>query len=190
MEHWVIRTITVGALCLGASWSVAAQVLEIGAEGVTVYSGPAVHTREGVVAIKIDRRSASTLLEPSPDLDKIALAAAIANISPELVQAVAWCESRMRDDAVSTAGAIGEMQLMPATAKWLGVNPTDSQQNYLGGALYLARMLRRYGGDLQLALAAYNAGPSAVDNYGGVPPFKETRRYVAAVLARLNVLVR
>jgi soluble lytic murein transglycosylase-like protein len=77
------------------------------------------------------------------------------------------------------------MQLMPRTARALGVNPWDSRDNYRGGAAYLGALMARYGGDLVLSLAAYNAGPGAVERYGGVPPFKETQAYVASVLGRL-----
>ena len=75
---------------------------------------------------------------------------------------------------------------MPGTARTLGVDPRDSRQNYAGGATYLAQLLKRYNGDVILALAAYNAGPGAVDRYGGVPPYKETQAYVAAILDRMS----
>ena len=78
---------------------------------------------------------------------------------------------------------------MPTTARDLGVDPADPGQNLKGGASYLNRMMRRYDGDLQRALAAYNAGPGAVDRYHGVPPYKETQAYVAAVLDRLSQAV-
>ena len=75
---------------------------------------------------------------------------------------------------------------MPATARSLGIDPYNSSQNYQGGATYLAGLMHRYNGDLILALAAYNAGPGAVDHWRGVPPYKETQAYVAAVLDRLS----
>jgi soluble lytic murein transglycosylase-like protein len=102
-----------------------------------------------------------------------------------IMQAVAWRESRYRQDAISPKGAIGVMQLMGGTARDLGVNPYDLRQNIEGGAAYLSRMLTRYGGDTALALAAYDAGPGAVDRHGAAPPFNETRRYVAAIMAEI-----
>ena len=128
--------------------------------------------------------------KPAPPLpvraDHLVVRAADAvALSPLLVEAVAWQESRLRPRLVSSAGAIGEMQLMPATARKLNVDPYDSQQNYFGGAAYLRSLVSRYDGNIVLALAAYNAGPHAVDRYGGVPPFKETRAYVAAIMERL-----
>ncbi|MEX5516525.1 lytic transglycosylase domain-containing protein [Pseudophaeobacter sp. 1A09344] len=91
-------------------------------------------------------------------------------------------ESAYRQDAISSAGAIGLGQLMPATARDLGVDPRDPLQNLDGSARYLAMMLERFR-DPHLALAAYNAGPDAVRQYGGVPPYRETQNHVARVMA-------
>ncbi|MEY8831617.1 lytic transglycosylase domain-containing protein [Phaeobacter italicus] len=91
-------------------------------------------------------------------------------------------ESAYRQDAVSRAGAIGLGQLMPDTARDLGVDPRDPQQNLDGSARYLAMMLERFG-DPHLALAAYNAGPDAVRQHGGIPPYRETQNHVARVMA-------
>ena len=101
------------------------------------------------------------------------------------VEAVAWEESRLHPGAVSPKGAIGVMQLMPATAARMGIDPHDWRTNVSGGITLLASLMRRYDNDLIKALAAYNAGTAAVDRYRGVPPWKETRAYVAAVLERL-----
>jgi soluble lytic murein transglycosylase-like protein len=110
-------------------------------------------------------------------------AAAKYNLSPELIRSVIRAESNFQADAVSSAGAKGLMQLMPETAKDLGVtNPFDIQQNIDGGARYLRQMLDRFGGDLKRALAAYNAGPGAVEQFNGDVPFAETRQYVQRVL--------
>ena len=99
---------------------------------------------------------------------------------------MAWRESGFNPDAVSPKGARGVMQLMPATARALGVDPSDPAANIDGGADYLSRLLRRFDGDLSKALAAYNAGPETVDRYGGVPPYAETAAYVGAILRRLG----
>jgi soluble lytic murein transglycosylase-like protein len=105
------------------------------------------------------------------------------NLSPELIRGVIRAESNFQVNAVSSAGAKGLMQLMPETAKELGVtNPFDIQQNIDGGARYLRQMLDRFGGDLKRALAAYNAGPGAVEQFNGDVPFTETRQYVQRVL--------
>ncbi len=103
-------------------------------------------------------------------------------IYPELVRSVARVESNFRQKAVSQKGAVGLMQLMPLTAAGLGVDAAKAPENALGGAKYLRALLLRYHGDSALALAAYNAGPAAVDRFHGVPPYEETRNYVVKVL--------
>ena len=111
-------------------------------------------------------------------------------ISPALLEAVVWQESRWRPAAVSPKGARGLAQLMPGTARELGVNPDDPLANLEGGARYLRLQLNRFNGDVERALAAYNAGPGRVLRVGGVPNIPETRAYVAAVLGRLQVHAR
>ena len=112
-------------------------------------------------------------------------------LAPELIVAVASVESRFDPFAESPKGAIGVMQLMPETAAELGVdNPFDAEQNILGGARFLREMLDEFEGDLDLALAAYNAGSGRVREYGGVPPFPETRRYLVKVRERVEELQR
>ena len=104
------------------------------------------------------------------------------NVDPRLVSAVAETESNGNQDVVSSAGAVGVMQLMPSTAASLGVNPYDKAQNIEGGTKYLRQMLDTFNGDVQKAVAAYNAGPGAVQKYGGTPPYKETQNYVNKVM--------
>ncbi len=105
-------------------------------------------------------------------------------VEESLVRAVILMESGGNPGAVSDAGAMGLMQLMPSTAKGLGVDdPFDPVQNLDGGVRYLRQLLDRYNGDESLALAAYHSGPSRVDRYGGIPPFPVVSRYVKTVLA-------
>jgi soluble lytic murein transglycosylase-like protein len=103
-------------------------------------------------------------------------------VSPALVRAIIEIESGFNPTAVSPKGALGLMQLMPATARELGVvHPFEPDENIRGGVMYLRRLLDHYHQDVSLALAAYNAGPAAVARYGAVPPYRETRAYVTQI---------
>jgi soluble lytic murein transglycosylase-like protein len=113
-------------------------------------------------------------------------AAAAANVSPTLLSALVWQESRWNQAAISPKGAIGLAQLMPATARNLGVNPADPVANLNGGARYLRQLLDEFDGDVEKALAAYNAGPGRVHSSGGVPAIAETRNYVASIVRRVS----
>jgi soluble lytic murein transglycosylase-like protein len=106
-------------------------------------------------------------------------------ISPYLLEAVVWQESRWNPSARSRVGAIGLAQLMPGTARDLGVDPRDPIQNLSGGARYLRQQLNRFDGNVEKALAAYNAGPGRVMTAGGIPSIPETQAYVRAIVARL-----
>ena len=163
-----------------------AQVLEIGDDGqVTRFNGPARFTDDGAETLTATAPLSPTEAAGDVVRRQISAAASEFSVDPKLVEAVAWRESRFRQSARSRRGAAGVMQLMPGTARDLGVDATDLTQNIRGGALYLRQMLGQFGGDVKLALAAYNAGPAAVRKHGGVPPYAETQAYVTAILGRM-----
>ncbi len=126
----------------------------------------------------------SSYLKTSNTLEQIfEEAAATYGVPKDLLKAIAKAESNFDPNATSGAGAQGIMQLMPATARGLGVTDSyDPYQNIMGGAKYISQMLDKFNGNVKLALAAYNAGPNNVAKYGGVPPFKETQNYVVKVM--------
>ncbi len=125
------------------------------------------------------------VMVPAPYRAKVLELAIRYDLSPALIEALVWQESRWRNDARSSAGALGLTQLMPGTAREMGVDPADPFMNLEGGTRYLRVQLDRFDGDLVKALAAYNAGPNRVVRNGGVPPFRETRNYIAGIMARL-----
>ena len=166
-----------------------ADVIEIGDDGTAkTYSGPTRFVAEGEADAAsggaVRAMTTGTLATRTGGHDAaFQQAAARHNVDAGLLRAVAWTESRGRSDAVSHKGALGVMQLMPGTAAELGVDPRDPAANIAGGAAYLARQIRTFG-SVPLALAAYNAGPGAVQRWGGIPPYRETQGYVSQVLAR------
>jgi len=151
----------------------------------TPQSRPAVQPEVvGNVASFANTFRARALTSGCDELDSIFDAAGQKyNLSPDLLKAVAKVESTFRPHLVSKSGAMGIMQIMPGTAKYLGVDdPFDPEQSIMGGARYLRENLDRFDGDIKLALAAYNAGWPAVKKHGGIPPFRETQAYVPKVL--------
>jgi soluble lytic murein transglycosylase-like protein len=137
--------------------------------------------------------ASASICRPSLDGEPVNLPAMVRDVAsrerirPELLMEVVRRESAFDPCAVSSKGAMGLMQLMPATASAMGVkDPFEPGQNLTAGAKYLGSLLERYAGDLRLALGAYNAGPGRIDEYGGVPPFEETQKYVRSILARLD----
>ena len=145
----------------------------------------------GELVLSNDPRPASRSVRPRlvarrPNAEIEGLIQQYANknrLEPDLVRAVIQVESAFDPRARSVKGAMGLMQLMPETAREVGVgNPWDPEENVRGGTIYLRRMLDRFGGQVDLALASYNAGPGAVERYGGVPPYRETLNYVDKVL--------
>jgi soluble lytic murein transglycosylase-like protein len=122
-------------------------------------------------------------LNPSEIQSLVSDASTRTGVAPGLINAVIMAESAGNPSAVSSAGAEGLMQLMPGTAAACGISdPWDAQQNVECGSQYLHGLLERYNNNIELAVAAYNAGPGAVDEYHGVPPYAETRAYVDRVL--------
>lgn len=183
-----------GAALIGSLPVVArADVQEIGAKGaVWVAGGPATQTS---VSQPLDS-APSALLAPITEVGtaagpaqwqaRVAELSIKYDVSPRLIEALVWQESRWKPNAVSSAGALGLTQLMPGTARDLGVDPRDPDANLEGGVRYLRMQLDTFDGNLELALAAYNAGPQRVIDAGGIPRIRETEGYVRAIFGRLN----
>jgi len=180
-----------------------AQVMDISSDGtVAVRQGSGAATWEVVSSPASDQvvsvnapavpGVAITRVDPAPVPQQYAaalhFAANTANISPALLAALVWQESRWHPNAVSRKGAIGLTQLMPGTARDLRVDPSDPLANLIGGARYLRQLLDQFDGDVEKALAAYNAGPARVRSAGGVPPIPETMSYVAAIVRRISTV--
>ena len=178
-----------------------AQVMDIAPDGsVSVRKGAGAATWEVVSPASdqtVDQNGAPivpsyayTNVSPPPVPAQYAAAlnqaALSANVSPTLLAALVWQESRWNPQALSRKGAIGLAQLMPATARDLGVNPLDPVANLNGGARYLRQLLDQFDGDVEKALAAYNAGAARVRSAGGVPAIAETRNYVASIVRHIS----
>lgn len=173
------------ACCLGAPPASAGDIYSyVDSNGVVHFTNVPNDARYNRIVIRRDTAAPTRRAPFYLGYDGLILLNARANqVPPALVKAVIAAESRFDSEAVSRAGALGLMQLMPRTAAALGVDdPFRPGENVEGGTRYLRQMLDRYG-DMTRALAAYNAGPDAVDRHRGVPPYKETRDYVRRVLS-------
>lgn len=199
MSHfWNADTLALGlAASLFAIPSVvSADVLEIGPHGASWVAGGPQHVVTAAEPIEAAPNVAAPLTEiagtagPGQWRARVAELSAKYDISPTLLEALVWQESRWRENAVSPVGARGLAQLMPGTARELGVDPHDPSANLEGGARYLRAQLDTFGGDLEKALAAYNAGPGRVHRANGIPRIRETQNYVASILGRLSEPVR
>lgn len=193
---------TIAAMLLGFAVEARADVLELGADGARWVAGPLA----GAPAVSAPQADAAPVVidglalpehviadparhaagVPPRYAAKIAELAARFDLSPSLLEALVWQESRWRENAVSPVGARGLAQLMPGTARYLGVDSNDPFQNLEGGARYLREQLDRFDGNLEKALAAYNAGPGRVERARGIPNIRETQNYVAAIMGRLS----
>ena len=172
-----------------------ADVLEVGPGGSEWIAGGPPRALESAKFELVEGPEVSADALIDPHLSAAAIPAAYAakvhelaarfDLSPTLIEAVVWQESRWRAGARSPVGARGLAQLMPGTARDMGVDPDDPFANLEGGARYLRQQLDRFDGDLEKALAAYNAGPVRVLQAGGVPNIRETKEYVAAVMGRI-----
>ncbi len=193
------------AMAAACLWSNAAHadVLEIGSDGPRWLAGPqagssasqplsvsyaAQEVPEGIIIPEeaLANPEIHAALVPEAYSAKVRELAARFDLSPALIEALVWQESRWHAGAVSPKGARGLAQLMPGTARELGVDARDPYDNLEGGARYLREQLDRFDGDLEKALAAYNAGPGRVERSGGVPNIRETKSYVAAIMGRLS----
>jgi len=196
--------VTIVAVAFGLAAQVRADVLELNADGARWVAGPMAGQPNAEPAAS-DPDAADLNFGAGSGVPEAAIAdparhaagiplryhaklielAARFDLSPSLLEALVWQESRWNENAVSPVGAQGLAQLMPGTARYLGVDSRDPFQNLEGGARYLREQLDRFDGDLEKALAAYNAGPGRVVRAGGVPNIRETRLYVAAIMGRL-----
>ncbi len=186
-----------------------ADVMEIGGGGHVWIAGGPIAAQPATQPLALAAAGSETPAEPvggAPDpaaltqvdaaagpaawRDHVAQMAAKYDVSPALLEALVWQESRWNTGAVSPAGARGLAQLMPGTARQMGIDPANPHANLEGGARYLRMQLDAFGGDVEKALAAYNAGPGRVIRAGGIPAIRETRDYVASIMTRLSNPVR
>jgi soluble lytic murein transglycosylase-like protein len=203
LHHWRAFLLSLSFAVFAISSPAQSQVLEIAPDGTVLRRDGA-----GAATWEVADPSAAAPAEEVnvPDLPGEALttigraevparyaamveqAAGLAGVSPALLSALVWKESRWNPAAVSPKGAIGLTQLMPGTARELGVNPSDSFQNLVGGARYFRQVLESFDYNVEKALAAYNAGPDRVRKANGVPRIAETQLYVTSVINRASTI--
>ena len=196
-----VKGVVLVALAALVALPAQADVLEIGTDGAARWiAGPVAESISDApgplaevppeVALVADYAASHPALTaqavPVAYAAKVHELAARFDLSPALIEALVWQESRWRAQAVSSAGARGLAQLMPGTAREMGVNPDEPFANLEGGARYLREQLDRFDGDVEKALAAYNAGPGRVVAANGIPAIRETQNYVASVMGRLS----
>lgn len=196
--------LALSAIALALPAAARADVLEIsGSDSNWIAGGPVPDMATGFYAAGASANLASEVPSensaftwianaagPAQWRGRVAELAAKYDISPALIEALVWQESRWNAGAVSPAGARGLAQLMPGTARAMGIDSSNPSANLEGGARYLRAQLDTFDGNLEKALAAYNAGPGRVERAGGIPRIAETQNYVAAILSRLAEPVR
>lgn len=196
----VLSAVFGAGLCASPAF---AQVMDIAPDGsVSVRNGGGASTFEVVtpasdktieerVTIDVPQMAITPVdsaTVPPQFVAAVNYAASTANISPTLLASLVWQESRWNPRALSPKGAMGLAQLMPGTARDLGVNAADPVANLVGGARYLRQLLDQFDGNVEKALAAYNAGPGRVRSAGGIPAIAETQAYVASIVRRISSL--
>jgi len=186
---WKIQLLTFNLLLLLVTGAAADIYRYVDADGIVHFTNDPptkkfkLYRREGVKTQQLNVNRA----RPSFYGDIISRNCAKYSLEEGLVHAVIKAESNYNSTAVSKKGALGMMQLMPGTARLLNVdNPLDAEENIGGGSRYLRQMLDEFNGNLDFAIAAYNAGPNAVKRHGGIPPYEETRTYVKKVKQYLS----
>jgi len=183
-----------GLAFMSSAVSAQADVMELGVNGFVWVAGAPKSAQSD--RVEVGPRSEQGLTHVSDSAGPAAWRAQVAilaqkyDISPALLEAVVWQESRWHSEARSSKGAHGLAQLMPGTAREMGVDIANPLSNLEGGARYLKIQLDRFDGDIERALAAYNAGPSRVLSAGGIPQIPETKAYVSAIMSRLAESVR
>lgn len=184
MVRAAMLALTVVGCAVGAlgATPAAADVYEVGDDGSVARIDAPISRR---ITARVTHTAGHTAPNAATYVPVVAQAGERYAVSPALIDAIAHVESRYVQSAVSPRHAVGIMQLMPGTAAALGVESRDAADNIRGGTAYIRQLLDRFDGDVVRTIAAYNAGPRAVERAGGVPRFAETRAYVAAVLDRM-----